>query len=407
MARALASFSWSWASRVLSCLQLAAAQRDFLVILVGVPVFQGREPGLEGVDADPGRLPGFLRPLFLPSGRGGFVDRGDDRSDVPGGGVHPGRDLVGLVPGVGAEVGGVLGQEGADRRVGGGQVVVLLLDGGQVLEVPGGLLDQVFVNRAEAGRQGAGHLDRVEVLGQQRPAQRDQQVQQLGVAFAAQAEQAGVHGVLVGAAPVPEGGVAAEDGGELLGGQRAGIGGQQAEVDAHPLVRDEEGGAGALPVFVRGQADDQGDGLLLGAGVRGVGGLGEAAELHPDVAVLGVLPPVEQVGLHGAVLAAERVEPPRVQPAVQDEREQHFEGLGLAGAVVAAQRQPAVAERELLVEVVPEVDDPGPGRLEPRAGGATALWVAVTRILPSLLNRSKAPWPSRRAPSGSAAVMLR
>ena len=170
-------------------LQLAAAQREFLVILVGVPVFQRREPGLEGIDADPGRLPGFLRPLFLPSGRGGFVDRGDDRCDVPGGGGDPGADLVGLVPGVGAEVGGVLGQEGADRRVGGGQVVVLLLDGGQVLEVPRGLLDEVFVDRAEAGRQGAGHLDRVEVLGQQRPAQRDQQVQQLGVAFPAQAEQ--------------------------------------------------------------------------------------------------------------------------------------------------------------------------------------------------------------------------
>ena len=100
-------------------------------------------------------------------------------------------------------------------------------------------------------------------------------------------------------------------------------------------------------------------------GVCGVGGLCGAAELHPHVAVLGVLAPVEQVGLHGAVLAAERVEPPRVQPAVQDEREQDFEGLGLPGAVVAAQRQPAVAEGELLVEVIPEVDDPGPGRLEP------------------------------------------
>ena len=385
------------------------------MIFVGVAVLQCREPGAEGIDADPGRLPGFPSPLFLPSGRGGFVDRGDDRSDVPGGGVHPGRDLVGLVPGVGPEVAGVLGEEGADRRVGGGQVVVLLLDGGQVLEVPGGLLDQVFVDRAEASRQGAGHLDRVEVLGQQRPAQRDQQVQQLCVTFPAQAEQPGVHGVLVGAAPVTEGGVAAEDGGELLGGQRAGVRGQQAEVDAHPLVRDEEGGAGALPVFVRGQADDQSDGLLacvgvlLGAGLRGVCGVGRlrgAAELHPHVAVLGVLPPVQQVGLHGAVLAAERVEPPRVQPAVQDEREQHFERLGLTGAVVAAQRQPAVAERELLVEVIPEVDDPGPGRLE--AGRRRDGAVGGTHADPSMeLNRSKAPWPSRRALSGSAAVMLR
>ncbi len=290
---------------------------------------------------------------------------------MTGGGCGPGGELVGLVPGVGPEVGGVLGEEGTDRRVGGGQVVVLLLDGGQVLEVPRGLLDQVFVDRAEAGGQRAGHLDRVEVLGQQRPAQRDQQVQQLGVAFPAQAEQPCVHGVLVGAAAVTEGGVAAEDGGELLGGQRPGIRRQQAEVDAHPLAGDEERGPGPLPVLVRGQADDQGDCFLVLAGFRGVYGLGRlgglcgAAELHPYVAVLGVLPPVEQVGLHRAVLAAERVEPPRVQPAVQDEREQHFERLGLAGAVVAPQRQPAVAEGELLVEVIPEVDDPSPGRLEP------------------------------------------
>ena len=54
-------------------LQLAAAQREFLVILVGVAVLQRREPGAEGVHADPGRLPGFLRPLFLPSGRGRFT----------------------------------------------------------------------------------------------------------------------------------------------------------------------------------------------------------------------------------------------------------------------------------------------------------------------------------------------
>ena len=52
-------------------------------------------------------------------------------------------------------------------------------------------------------------------------------------------------------------------------------------------------------------------------------------ELHPDVAMLGLLAPVEQVRLHGAVLAAERVEAAGVQAAVEDEREEHLKGLGL------------------------------------------------------------------------------
>jgi hypothetical protein len=106
-------------------------------------------------------------------------------------------------------------------------------------------------------------------------------------------------------------------------------------------------------VAVRAHPDDEGHGL------------GALGELHPDVAVLGLLPPVEQVGLHRPVLAAERVEPAGVGHPVEDEREQHLQGLGLAGAVVPPQHQPPVGEDELLVGVVPHVDDPGAAGAEP------------------------------------------
>jgi hypothetical protein len=46
--------------------------------------------------------------------------------------------------------------------------------------------------------------------------------------------------------------------------------------------------------------------------------------------MLGLLAPVQQVRLHGSVLAAEGVEPAGVQAAVEDEREEHLKGLGLA-----------------------------------------------------------------------------
>src|ERR1035438_9399345 len=174
---------------------------------------------------------------------------------------HPGGDLIELMPGVGTQIGDVLDEESLDRSVGGGQVVVLLLDGSQVLEIPRRLLDQVFVDWAQARGEGVRNLARIEVLRQQRAAQGDQQVEQLGVPLAAEAEQPCIHGFLVRALPVAVVRVTAEDGGELLGRQRAGVGGQQAELDAHPLVGDVERRAGPVPVLVRRQADDEGDGL--------------------------------------------------------------------------------------------------------------------------------------------------
>ena len=66
-----------------------------------------------------------------------------------------------------------------------------------------------------------------------------------------------------------------------------------------------------------------------------------AGELHPRVAVRGVLPAPEQVRLHRARLGRERVEAAGVDPAVQHERIDQFEHFGLAGAVVTAQHRGA------------------------------------------------------------------
>ena len=178
---------------------------------------------------------------------------------------HPGGDLIELMPGMDTQVGDVLDEEGPHRGVGGGQIVILLLDGGQVLEVPRRLLDKVFIDRAQARGEGVRHLARIKVLSQQRAAQGDQQVEQLGIPLAAETEQPRIHGFLVGALPVAVVRITAEDRGELLGRQRAGVGGQQAEIDAHPLIGHVERRAGPVPVLVRRQADDEGDCLMVAA----------------------------------------------------------------------------------------------------------------------------------------------
>ena len=161
---------------------------------------------------------------------------------------------------MGAEVGLVVGAELADGRVGGDQVVEQLLHGREVLEVAGGLLHQVVVDRGQAGGQRVGHLGRVQVLGQQRAPQRQQQVKELGVALPAEAEQAVVHQVpVLGRGPPP--GVGLKDGAELAFGQRAGVGRQQAEVHAEALAGDEERHPHAVGVPVRPHADDERHGL--------------------------------------------------------------------------------------------------------------------------------------------------
>ena len=156
--------------------------------------------------------------------------------------------------------------------------------------------------------------------------------------------------------------------GELLAGHRPVVVGDQGEVLPHPAVGHEVPADRRVAVPLRVQADPDRD-RLAGAGV---------AELQPYVADRVLAAAVQQVGLHRPVLGRERVEPLGVDPAVEHEREEDLERLGLAGTVRAAQHEPAAGEAELLVAVVPQVDDPGAGGLESGHGFAGSLIWAVT-----------------------------
>jgi hypothetical protein len=93
-------------------------------------------------------------------------------------------------------------------------------------------------------------------------------------------------------------------------------------------------------------------------------GLVEPAELQPGVAEpLAVAPAHEQVPLHPLAGVAVRLDPVRGEVAVEQERQQQGEHLGLAGAVVAPQQQPPVPEREFLLVVEEQVDQASPHRL--------------------------------------------
>jgi hypothetical protein len=96
-----------------------------------------------------------------------------------------------------------------------------------------------------------------------------------------------------------------------------------------------------------------------------------AAELHPRVAQpLGMRVPAaqQQVPLHPLLPVAVGLDPVRSELAVEQERQRQGQHLGLAGAVVAAQQEPAVVEVELLHVVVEEVHESGTQRL-PALGG--------------------------------------
>src|SRR6266568_8784275 len=98
---------------------------------------------------------------------------------------------------MGSQVGGVVPEEVLHGRVRRGEVVEQLLYRGEVLEVARGLLHQVLVDWAQPRGQRVRYLGRVQVLGQQRSSQREQQVKQLRVPLPAEAEQPGVHQVPV------------------------------------------------------------------------------------------------------------------------------------------------------------------------------------------------------------------
>ena len=142
--------------------------------------------------------------------------------------------------------------------------------------------------------------------------------------------------------------------GQLPPGHGPVVARDEREVRADPAVGDEVPADRGVAVPGGVQADPDGDGL---AGVA-------MPQLQPYIADRVLAAAEQEVGLHRPVLGGERVQPLRVDAAIKHEREQNLESLGLPRAVRAAQDQPAVGEAELLVPVVPHVDDPGPGGLE-------------------------------------------
>ena len=383
---------------------LTALVLDAALGLVLIGVLQALEAALEKLAFDPARLAVGLGGTLRVGGATAGSGRRREALGVVGRHVGPGPHTVKGEPDMGTEVGLVVRAELRDGRVGRHQVVKELLHGREVLEVTGRLLHQVLIHRGQPGGQRVGHLGRVQVLGEQRAPQRQQQVEELCVPLAAEAEQTVVHQVpVLGRGPPP--GVRLKYRAELALRQRAGVGGQQAEVDAKALAGDEERHPHAVGVPVRPHADDQRDRLGRRVFLGSLGSGYRAPELHPDVAVLRLLAPVEQVGLHRPVLAGERVEAAGVRHAVQDEREEDFQCLGLARAVVAAQRQAAVAERPLLVHVVPHVDHAGP-RTAHRCG-LSPYWRSCRspqfpRDGPSLTRCRGAGFPLRQDVPGSA-----
>src|SRR5207248_5212249 len=116
----------------------------------------------------------------------------------------------------------------------------------------------------------------------------------------------------------------------------------------------------------------------------GGAGLADAFELEPGVAhALEVAGAADEVPLHVLVAGAEWVELLRVDVAVEAERQQELERLGLARGVVATQQEPAPGEIEHLVGVLVKVDDAGAPRPPARGAGAhdrpSAAWRVAER----------------------------
>jgi len=238
----------------------------------------------------------------------------------------------------------------------GRQPLELVLHRVEVVEAVRDVGDEVGVELAEPGGQRGREVVGVELPGEVRAAQREQQVEEAPVAGRAEPEQRAV-----------------DRGAELLGGVegRAVVQAlrelspaegdlvlRELEVVADPLGRDEEPRVGVTVHGRRGADADR--------GVRGAVG-----ELHPHVPGPGVVAeaagPVvvvtaEQQRLHRP-RPAHRVHARRAHHSVEEEREQQRQGVGLARPVAPAQHQPSVAELEDVVVVLPDVEDPRAGRL--------------------------------------------
>ncbi len=324
---------------------------------------------------------------------------------------------AGLAPGGHPGVAAVVLEEARRGALGGRHDRQLLLLLVQRAERLGDIGDDRLVHRRQRLGQRLGERLLAGALGQLRLAQLHQQVHQRRVALFAETEQRLVHRPAVRPGrvvhqPAPVQGL----GQPVAGDRRPGgveqpesavgrVGADLAGID-DPAVMDDSAVGDEVPVPRDAPAADCLQSATEG-GVAGVAVLVEAAELDPAVAeALGVrvLAAEQQVPLHPLLRIGVRLDPVRGEVAVQQERQGQREHLGLAGAVVATEQQPAVAEVELLDVVVEEVDQADPQRLPAGAarrrqrrldGGAHRVpsflrfAVAVLRALGAL----RALWP--------------
>ena len=91
--------------------------------------------------------------------------------------------------------------------------------------------------------------------------------------------------------------------------------------------------------------------------------VGEAAELDPGIADAPVVAVHQQVPGHPLAAVAVGFDARRLELGIEQERQGQRQHLGLAGAVVAAQQQVAVAEPEFLAVVMEQFHQSEPQRL--------------------------------------------
>jgi hypothetical protein len=154
----------------------------------------------------------------------------------------------------------------------------------------------------------------------------------------------------------------------------------ERQLVADPLAGDEE------PVICDLPSCDGLETAPEGA-ERGDAGLVAPAKLEPGVAEplgMWMLAAEQQVPFHPLARIGVGLDAMRRELAVEQERQRHRQHLRLPRAVVAAEQQPSVAEPELLLVVVEDVDQSGAKRLPARAFGlrqrAAHAWLVPSSV---------------------------
>jgi hypothetical protein len=282
-----------------------------------------------------------------------------DLADQPGALGVGGRHLG---PAGAEHLTGIVGVDPGERRnpLGAAPLPVeLLAERRELVERVACRADGVIVDLRQRLDELLGEAGRLDVLPDLRLAQPVQQPQQLVVLERLEPEQRASDVLLVGPRRVEEVPAALLDRGpQPLAGERPGVV-LQFQVDADAPGQGEVPGHRGTRGLRGPDADAAGEPLVGGG------------ELHPQVP-RAVLPgvAVEHEPQQAGVVASRRGHAGLV--AVEDERQQHLEGLRLPGAVGAAQQQPPVGEFEDLVVVLPDVEDAGAGEPEALGHGSSS-----------------------------------